>query len=41
MRTPGDIANGCVPCAIAMGGAVVTVTDSFGSEAMVTITTED
>ena len=40
-RSAGDIAAGCVPCAIAMGGAVVTVTDSFGSEAMVTITTED
>lgn len=37
LRTPGDIAAGCVPCHLAMDGAVVTVTDALGNEAMVTL----
>jgi hypothetical protein len=40
-RSPADIANGCVPCGLAFEGAVVTVTDSVGSEAVATITTEN
>lgn len=40
-RTPADIANGCIPCTFQFNGAIVTVTDSFGSEAMATITTTD
>ncbi len=40
-RTPADIAAGCVPCQFQLEGAVITVTDAHGAEAMVTVTATD
>jgi hypothetical protein len=39
VRTGTQIAGGCVPCDISMQGAIVTVKDAFGNEAMATIST--
>jgi len=38
-RTPAQITAGCVPCNVSMNGAIVSVTDAFGNEAMATIQT--
>ena len=39
VRSGAQIAGGCIPCDQSMQGAIVTVTDAFGNEAMATIST--
>ncbi len=39
IRTGAQILAGCLPCDQSMQGAIVTVTDAFGNEAMATIQT--